>query len=91
MKAIPRDVIKTAIREHLADIEQWKSNYNHPAYVLKYYNKLEALVELLEVWDTGSVGGFDYQQPYNTSLDIRAKWVLNKVTDNRTTRKFPKL
>jgi hypothetical protein len=46
------------ILECFQQIYQW--NLWCPSNTLEYYHKAEALIELLEVVDCGSVGGFDY-------------------------------
>lgn len=40
--------------------------------------RLEALVELLEIFDCGSVGGFSKGQPEMRSVFDRARWLLKK-------------
>lgn len=44
-----------------------------------YYHELRGLVELLEVYDCGSVGGFGKGQNHRlSSLQSRAHWLMKK-------------
>lgn len=75
---ITNDTIKEELEESLELVEQWK---NDPSNYFKYFNKTEMLVELLEVDNCGSIGGFDKGQkiPHGTPyerLKQRAHWVL---------------
>jgi len=78
---VTNETIKEDIRDTIVQIEQWHdmgiiSNY------AEHVIKLEILVEILEVDNCGSVGGFDKGQKYEgsciTALYNRAGWVLNK-------------
>ena len=74
------ELVKEQIRSDLRLIEQWKGSYDWADNVAKYYHKLEALVELLEIYNCGSVGGFDEGQVDHKryTLEERAEYVLNK-------------
>ena len=68
------------IRSEVAMRAQWNSP---DTLGLKYahHMKLEALVELVEEWDCGSIGGFGVGQEghnFRSNLLERAEWLLNK-------------
>jgi hypothetical protein len=76
-QSVVRATILKAIRANLAAIEQWSEmeDYGRSYY---YSSKAEALIELLEVDDCGSIGGFDdvRGQPEGyQSLKSRYKWL----------------
>ncbi len=67
---IPRDEIIKRIENHLAMVKQGSVqlrnlkryggvNVSFTASTFGYLYQAEALIELLEIWDCGSVGGFD--------------------------------
>lgn len=60
-------------------IRQWKS-FGDLARALEYQQQAIALVELLEVHNCGSIGGFDRGQPPSSSLDARIKWLKKYMT-----------
>jgi len=78
---ITNRTIKREIRSCIQQIEQW-DNIDNIDIKHRYVNELETLVELLEVDNCGSVGGFDKGQQrharHKPDLIDRAKWVLAK-------------
>jgi len=69
------------IQEAIDGVLQWADRPFAEGYLanaLEYQSKLKALVELLEVYDCGSVGGFGYKQPEDLDLEGRAAWLLRK-------------
>ncbi len=76
---ITSKTIKEEIKSCIIQIEQWSERKEY-GRMYKYSIKLETLVELLEVDNCGSVGGFDKgQNPLkNYSLIQRAKYVVTK-------------
>ena len=99
MQSAPdRKTLLNTIAENFAGYLQWgqrpvlKSEYHDNAN--KYLNRAETLIELLEVNDCGSVGGFDknqqgvigvqkngepkYADPYWSTLFGRFEWVARK-------------
>ena len=53
--------ILNEIFSHFQQMTQW--DVTSPGYTVEYAAKAEALIELLEVHDCGSVGGFDKKNP----------------------------
>jgi hypothetical protein len=82
-----RKIILQEIFEHFQQMTQW-ATVNPDSYS-KYYHKAESLIELLEVQDCGSIGGFDRKNPHkkNTGLDLYDRFLtlMNK------TKQRPKL
>lgn len=91
-KDICLGTILQEIRHTIQLVEQWKG-VNQPAWVenqLKYMNQLECLVEIVEVYDCGSTGGFGVGQGFKKGhlqvndnhnpgdLFDRANWLLAK-------------
>jgi hypothetical protein len=77
--SIARQTILDTAAECLAQVEQW-SELHHFGSAAEYYAKAEALIELLEVDDCGSVGGFDRGRGQTTpprSLSARLKWLTS--------------
>jgi len=76
-----------AIFGHFQQMTQWV--IISPSGYAKYYQKAEALIELLEIEDCGSVGGFDNKNKLvkETKFDLYDRFLtlLNK------TKKRPKL
>jgi len=78
LEFIAISTIKKEIRGELSQMTQWDGFDDAPTRA-KYYYRLESLVELLEVRNCGSVGGFDSEQTGRFySLRQRAEFVLNK-------------
>lgn len=82
MSAPDRQSILRAIDQNLEIAEQWKEcpyKVEWVARVASYSFKAEALIELLEVHDCGSVGGFDKGQEFpGSDLKKRYVWLKNK-------------
>ncbi len=77
--AIPRLKILQKIAEHLSGVIQWTEGRCHFSRAAEYQAQAEALIELLEVADCGSVGGFDEGQiGGNQTLFARFEWLVNK-------------
>lgn len=75
---INNDTVKEKLKRNLELIEQWKDD---PANYFEYFNRALTLIELLEVDNCGSVGGFDKRQkhPKGSGYDRlmrRGHWVL---------------
>lgn len=75
-----RKVILKAARSHLQQVDQWAEmlSWGRAAH---YAAKAEACIELVEVADCGSVGGFDVGQDRDGvlwTLDKRLKWLEAK-------------
>ncbi|MCP5004644.1 MAG: hypothetical protein GY941_12010 [Planctomycetes bacterium] len=65
---IDAKVILERIHGHLESIDQWRevpSLSSWAANVLEYAYKAESLIEVLEVADCGSIGGFGQGQKYS--------------------------
>lgn len=58
-------------------IYQWMDSGNLEN-ALKYKTQTEALLELAEVEECGSIGGFDKGQPRSKSLGDRFEWIAKK-------------
>ena len=56
-----RKIILQKIFNHFQQMTQWI--ITSPKSYAKYFNKAESLIELLEIKDCGSVGGFDKNNP----------------------------
>jgi hypothetical protein len=69
------------MRDHLNAIEFWQKQEDWDRVVF-YRAKLAALVELLEIYDCGSIGGFGEGQPRNQTLPQRSDWLLRKYQSN---------
>ncbi len=67
-KEVSRIRILNNIFEHFQQISQWLPNHCDTA--AKYTAKAEALIEVLEVVDCGSVGGFDLENPVTNETDF---------------------
>jgi hypothetical protein len=66
--SVTREVILKNIAKYLDSAKQWRNGHQFDnAY--KYASKAEALIELLEVQDCGSVGGFDPDNPLSQLSD----------------------
>jgi len=59
---INREYILNRIFDHFQQITQW--NISHIDSTIAHYYKAEGLIELLEILDCGSVGGYDPECPY---------------------------
>jgi hypothetical protein len=82
---IPVQVILDAIEVELRMVYQWsvqfaekRINVGFSSNVLQYMQKAEALIELLEVHDCGSVGGFDEGNKGLYSLEERYEALKEK-------------
>lgn len=58
-------------------IHQWMESGSIER-VLEYKIRAEALIELVEIEECGSVGGYDKGQPRSRSLGDRFEWVAKK-------------
>ena len=77
---ITRKTILIQIGEHLTSMNQWVLYENYD-YASKYANKAESLIELFEVYDCGSIVGYDEGQHElmpQASLHQRFSWLYNK-------------
>lgn len=68
------------IRHELAMVEQWRREADDVYHAAEHHGILKGLVELLEVHDCGSTGGFGEGQPrgHHQTLHDRAAWLLGK-------------
>jgi hypothetical protein len=57
---------------------QWLE-YEGWARAIEYENQAIGLIELLEVHNCGSIGGFDKGQPSPYSLEERWDWLVRKL------------
>lgn len=71
-------LLLTKIQDEMDAVKQWSEEYDWVAHHFQHYCRLEGLVELLEEYDCGSVGGFGKKQPEGQSLEERAQWLLAK-------------
>lgn len=80
MKKIPsisRDTVLKSIGDHLAQIAQWAELHSYD-FVVKDYLRAEALIQLLEIEDCGSYGGYDKNQPSARHIFDRFDWLCKK-------------
>jgi hypothetical protein len=95
---VSRNAILTEIREHLDAVRSW-GKFDDPSNSYKYYIKAEALIELLETQDCGSVGGFGKRigpkgeiqeqhniQRYTYTLENRYRWLAEMSHGTGTSR-----
>ena len=69
------------IKEVNQAVKRWGEDLYSEGFAentLKYVNQLVALVELLEIYDCESVGGFGKGQPDNSDLRERMDWLIKK-------------
>lgn len=87
-----RIMILQEIFEHFQQVTQWVPgefcHADHSSGVLTYLNKAEALIEVLEICDCGSTGGFDPKMPTELirgglSLYERFLWLVNKYNNRK--------
>jgi len=74
-------LLLTEIKSAIQQVEQWHEAPFADGFAdntAGYFHQLEALVELLEIYDCGSTGGFGKDQPDNLNLKERADWLLKK-------------
>lgn len=75
-----RNVILKRIKSCLDAENQWAKSRSYEI-ALKYNAKAEALIELLEIHDCGSTGGFDRDDPNcrrHSELKTRYEWLVEK-------------
>ena len=80
---LDRTLVLDQIGENLLLIIQW-DQVKKPEWVansLKYSYKAETLIELLEINDCNSVGGWDIGQRRPQSLFDRWNWLINKYNN----------
>lgn len=73
----------TRIIQALLGAESWKDvpfNVAHAEHATRYLHEAKALVELLEIHDCGSTGGYDKEakEPVTINLLTRTNWLINK-------------
>lgn len=76
--ALRYQAILEQIESELAQVDEWRDmdDYGRAA---QYFNKAEALIELLEVYNCGSIGGFDKGQDSDQdSVLERFAWLKKK-------------
>jgi len=81
MKTTPsRLTILKTIGDHFQGVIQWSRHHDADwaENVVQYLHQAEALIELLEVFDCGSIGGFDSFQPPPRTLFDRWDWLFRK-------------
>lgn len=75
-----------ALLEHLfseianckQQVKQWSESKSWD-HAFKYQSQYEILVETLEDYHCGSVGGFDKGQPSGQTLEQRVEWLKKKL------------
>jgi hypothetical protein len=65
---IDRNKILRTIEQHFSNLIQWDRYIDYERTVV-YASKAEALIELLEISDCGSTGGFDKKNPLTFTCD----------------------
>jgi hypothetical protein len=75
------------VRDGFQQIAQW-NGLSSIGNKLEHYYKTEALVELLEVFDCGSVGGFGEGQEDNNDLYARFLYLRNKYAKELSTKYY---
>ena len=80
-QSLSRQTILKHIGDSLALVVQWSKTPAWCENVVKYHHKAEALIEVLETKDCGSVGGFDKGQPRPRTLFDRWDWLYRKYDD----------
>jgi len=79
--SLSRQTILKHIGDSLHLVAQWSETPAWCEKVAKYYHHAEALIEVLETADCGSVGGFDNGQPRPRTLFDRLDWLYRKYDD----------
>lgn len=83
--SIKRNIILAKIRTYLQQSKLWLDSDRHESVAngLRYIAQAEALIQILEVDDCGSVGGFDVKRGQKNAdmrtLQDRFEW-LNKIS-----------
>lgn len=85
---VSRDILLKRIADHLVQVQQWAEIHSYDL-ANNYSLKSEALIELLEIADCGSIGGFDRDQPRALNIFDRFDWLCKKY--GRTPSDFIKL
>lgn len=78
---IPRLVVLQEIFELFGQVRQYAELRDYK-FANDYQNRAESLIELLEVFDCGSLGGFDDGQE-EQDLFGRFIWLLNKYNSKK--------
>jgi hypothetical protein len=73
-KALTYQGVLDEIASNLENANAWAVHKNW-SNAAKYSLKAEALIELLEVHNCGSIGGFDNGQKPNSTLEERWEWL----------------
>jgi hypothetical protein len=83
---VPSAVIKR-VGDHFLSVIQWDAYRNAECahYRATYLLKAEALLEMLESLDCGSIGGYDKGQPRTHSIFERWDWLYRKHVGNPET------
>jgi len=89
MNSVKRIEILNNIGNFFQGVIQWRESITSDgeANVVKHLHYAEALIQLLEVEDCGSVGGFDKNQPTPKTLFDRWDWLFHKY-DNPKGKRF---
>lgn len=77
-KSPNRVTILKDIFDDLCMIVQWEGMKNCPENVVEYHYRAQAMIELLEVHDCGSTGGYDTNQPTARNIFDRWDWLVKK-------------
>lgn len=75
--SISRDSVLKLIGQSVGQIVEWAES-RHYNIVSNYYNRALALIELLEIEDCGSTGGYDKNQPTARNIFDRFDWLCKK-------------
>lgn len=75
---LTRTEVLKRIRDELNSMKQWQSSPANVDFVVnaaRYAQKAEGLIELLEIHDCGSVGGFGNGHTGSHDLETRYLWL----------------
>lgn len=96
-RVLDRNLILKTIQDNLDSTYQWSQQFAekriNPDYsetAFGYMHRAEALIELLEVADCGSVGGFDQGEEGLYSLEERFKLLKRKKPEQAGLKKWTK-
>jgi len=82
-----RQTILDMIGDNFQSVIQWSGHADF-GRCAKYSDKAEGLIELLEIHDCGSTGGFDEDQPTASNLFDRWDWLYRKYGQDPKGKSF---
>ena len=65
------------IDRNLQGVQQWLEHDDQLLRAAEYRIAAKTLIELLEVYNCGSVGGYDKDQPPYQTIQDRYNWLVN--------------